>query len=109
MYEGRTDLGNVRPGDGARYHGRGYIQLTGRANYDTYGTKLGVPLEKHPDRALDPVVAARVLAEYFRSRDIEKSAKRGDWKEVRRKVNGGLNGWPTFERAVNALVAASNG
>ncbi len=62
MYEGRKDLGSVRPGDGVRYHGRGYIQLRGRANYRTYGKKLGVPLEKNPDLALRPDVAAKVLA-----------------------------------------------
>src|SRR5690242_11641470 len=32
LYEGRRDLGNVQPGDGPRFHGRGYIQLTGRVN-----------------------------------------------------------------------------
>ena len=46
MYEGRSDLGNTKKGDGARYHGRGYIQLTGRSNYDEYGDKLGFPLER---------------------------------------------------------------
>jgi peptidoglycan hydrolase-like protein with peptidoglycan-binding domain len=107
MYEGRDDLGNTRPGDGARYHGRGYIQLTGRANYRTYGQRLGVPLENKPQLALEPKVAARVLADYFKTRDIAASARRGDWREVREKVNGGLNGWPEFQRAVKALQAAA--
>lgn len=109
MYEGRKDLGNVRPGDGARYHGRGYIQLTGRANYRTYGEKLGLPLESEPDRALDPDVAARVLARYFKERGVSTSARQGDWEEVRRRVNGGLNGWPVFDTTVRSLLAASTG
>ncbi len=107
MYEGRRDLGNTEPGDGARYHGRGYIQLTGRANYRRYGQVLGVPLESRPDLALDSDVAARVLAEYFKARDIGSSARRGDWRAVRKKVNGGFNGWSTFDRLVQALSRAT--
>src|SRR5438034_4989813 len=71
MYEGRKDLGNTQPGDGARYHGRGYIQLTGRANYRAYGQKLGLPLEQNPDLALQPDVAARILAGYIKDRGID--------------------------------------
>ncbi len=107
MYEGRSDLGNTRRGDGARFHGRGYIQLTGRANYRTYGRRLGVPLERNPDLALRPAVAARVLATYFRERGVGAAARRGHWLEVRRAVNGGLNGWTRFEGAVTALLAAT--
>lgn len=106
MYEGRADLGNTEPGDGARYHGRGYIQLTGRANYRTYGARLGLPLEERPDLALDPAVAAQVLVAYFADRGIDTAARRGQWEVVRRKVNGGLNGWPVFKSAVDALKAA---
>jgi peptidoglycan hydrolase-like protein with peptidoglycan-binding domain len=106
MYEGRTDLGNTHPGDGARYHGRGFIQLTGRANYRAYGAKLGVPLEQHPELALRPDIAARVLAAYFEERGIASLAARGDWRGVRRAVNGGLNGWDRFSTVVTRLGAA---
>jgi peptidoglycan hydrolase-like protein with peptidoglycan-binding domain len=106
MYEGRADLGNTEPGDGARYHGRGYIQLTGRANYRTYGARLGLPLEERPGLALDPSVAAQVLVEYFSQRGVDTAARRGQWELVRRKVNGGLNGWPVFKSAVDALRSA---
>ena len=107
MYEGRKDLGNTHPGDGARYHGRGFIQLTGRANYRSYGAKLGVPLEQNPELALRPDVAAKVLASYFEERGIAALAARGDWKGVRRAVNGGLNGWDRFSGLVEKLEAAA--
>lgn len=103
MYEGRSDLGNTQPGDGALYHGRGYIQLTGRANYRSYGQALNLPLEQDPGLALRPDVGARVLAEYFKQRGVDASARAGDWYGVRVKVNGGLNGWSTFVRNVIAL------
>lgn len=102
-YEGRLDLGNTQAGDGPRYKGRGFIQITGRANYMTYGRLLGRDLVNHPDIALDPEVAARVLAIYFRQRSVHVSARESDWRSVRLKVNGGYNGWDTFIMAVNAL------
>jgi len=109
MYEGRKDLGNTQKGDGARYHGRGFIQLTGRANYRAYGQKLGVPLENQPDLALDPSVAARILATYMRDRGLGPLAARGDWQGVRRGVNGGLNGWDRFSSLVQKLEQALPG
>ncbi len=104
MYEGRSDLGNVRRGDGARYHGRGYIQLTGRANYRHYGERLDVPLEERPGIALRPAVGARVLAEYFAQRGVDSAARRGQWRDVRLKVNGGLNGWTRYRSIVSSLL-----
>ena len=105
-YEGRASLGNTQPGDGVRYKGRGFIQLTGRDNYTTYGKKLGVDLVGNPDLALDPKISAEVLAEYFVRRDIPAMADRGDWEAVRKAVNGGLKGWNAFIGAVNRLKAA---
>jgi hypothetical protein len=107
LYEGRGDLGNTQPGDGVRYHGRGFLQLTGRANYRAYGRKLGLPLEKNPDLALDPDAAARILACYFDERGISEDARRADWETVRRKVNGGLNGWGRFRSLIARLEQAT--
>lgn len=104
MYEGRTDLGNVRRGDGARYHGRGYIQLTGRANYRHYGERLDLPLEERPGIALRPAVGARVLAEYFDQRGVDSAARHGQWRDVRLRVNGGLNGWTRYRSIVSSLL-----
>lgn len=103
-YQGRPDLDNMQPGDGQRFKGRGFIQLTGRANYRAYGEALGVDLVNNPDLALDPEIAARVLARYFKTRGIAEMADRGDWEAVRKAVNGGLNGWDRFQNMVRALA-----
>lgn len=102
-YEGRADLGNTEPGDGPRYKGRGFVQITGRANYRTYGRLIGADLEADPDLALSPDIAARILVAYFAARDIPSMARRDDWLAVRRAVNGGLNGWVPFIGAVEQL------
>ena len=60
-YEGRQDLGNVQRGDGVKYHGRGYVQLTGRANYSKAGRLLGVDLLGNPDLAMRPDIAAKIM------------------------------------------------
>lgn len=54
-------LGNTKRGDGYRYRGRGFVQITGRANYAKAGKILGIDLVGNPDLALDPWVAARIL------------------------------------------------
>jgi hypothetical protein len=118
-YEGRLDLGNTQPGDGPRYKGRGYIQITGRANYQTYGDALGVGLVDNPDLALRPDIAAQVFAIYFTNHYIrwEPSpaplmncadlARAGEWRGVRVAVNGGENGLATFLDVVNKLGGTS--
>lgn len=106
MYEGRSDLGNTQQGDGARFHGRGFIQLTGRANYAHYAQRLGIPLDQNPDLALDTEVAARVLATFMTERGVSDAARRGDWQQARILVNGGLNGWDRFIGLVQQLEAA---
>ena len=55
------ELGNDKPGDGVKYAGRGYVQLTGKANYRAAGIRLGLDLAGDPDLALDPAIAGRIL------------------------------------------------
>lgn len=55
------ELGNLTPGDGARYCGRGFVQLTGKKNYAAAGQKLGVDLVNHPELALTLDVAAKIM------------------------------------------------
>jgi hypothetical protein len=108
VYEGRKDLGNDQPGDGVLFRGRGFVQITGRADYARYGQLVGRDLVSNPDLALDPSVAAAILATYFFERKIRAFADAQNWEMVRRRVNGGLNGWPRFIDAVSKLIAALN-
>ena len=102
-YEGRLDLGNAHTGDGRRFRGRGFIQITGRFNYRFYGERLGLDLENSPDLALQPKVSADIAALYFVRRKIPAAAEAGDWRKVRKLVNGGYNGWDDFAGVLGRL------
>jgi putative chitinase len=54
-------LGNTMPGDGVKYHGRDYVQTTGRGNYAKATAKLGVDLVNNPDMIARPDIAAKVM------------------------------------------------
>jgi putative chitinase len=92
-YEGRKDLGNVNPGDGKRYKGRGIFQLTGRANYRVMSQKLGVDLEGKPELASDPMISIKTACEYWNSRKLSIYADLDDIRTITRKINGGYNGF----------------
>lgn len=62
-YEGRKDLGNTTRGDGKRFLGRGFVQITGRRNYTIWSKRLGIDLIKEPQLAERPDIAARVIVD----------------------------------------------
>lgn len=98
-YDGRKDLGNIEPGDGARYRGRGFVQLTGRYNYRDYAKRIGADIEAFPDMANSPEVAAVLLALFLADRvtAMRKALTEGDYKKARRLVNGGSHGLDRFK------------
>jgi putative chitinase len=102
-YDHRTDLGNTGPPDGERFKGRGFIQLTGRANYAAHGAAIGLGnrLIDDPDLACEPEIAARLLASFlkFHEEKIRAALDNGDLSEARRLVNGGLHGLDEFTEA----------
>ncbi|SEB20073.1 peptidoglycan-binding protein [Variovorax sp. YR216] len=91
-YEGRADLGNVHPGDGVRYKGRGLLQLTGRANYRDVGTRLHIDLENHPEKAAEPVLSLKIACEFWKKNGINAACDADDVVRVTQIVNGGTNG-----------------
>lgn len=91
-YEGRKDLGNIFPGDGKRYKGRGVLQLTGRANYRTFGRRIGIDIERHPEIAALPSIGLHLALEYWKDRKLNVLADADDVETITRRINGGRNG-----------------
>jgi putative chitinase len=91
-YEGRKDLGNIHPGDGRKYKGRGLIQLTGRLNYCDFGKKLGLNLVDDPEQAADPVTSLKIACAFWKVHNVNVPADDDDIVTVTKKINGGLNG-----------------
>ncbi|MBI5277090.1 MAG: peptidase C1 [Burkholderiales bacterium] len=94
-------LGNTEPGDGFRYRGRGFVQLTGSHNYHAYTIVTCVDLAQQPDLANAPEVAAVLLATFLADRAdaMRRHLARKDYAAARRLVNGGTHGLEDF-RAV---------
>lgn len=92
-YETRYDLGNVAPGDGYKYRGRGLIQLTGRGNYKRAGDALGVDLVSDPERLGEPGLACRSAGWFWKSHGCNELADAGQFEAITKRINGGLNGY----------------
>lgn len=90
VYGGR--MGNDQPGDGFRYRGRGYIQITGKDGYRQVGSRIGLDLVTHPQLAIDPEQCLRVACGFWRWKDINPKCDEGDFVAVTKRINGGTVG-----------------
>ena len=85
-------LGNKQVGDGARYKGRGFIQITGRWNYKQAGEELGLPLEKQPELVEKPEIAAKVAVWFWKHRVKPNVDNFHDVNDVTKQINPGMRG-----------------
>ena len=116
-YEGRKDLGNIQAGDGKRFKGRGFIQITGRANYTRYKLFCGFDVVSKPELLELPRGATRSAAWFFATGCGQNLCYVADLdngrntemvlQKITRVINGGLNGLESrrryLQRAKNAL------
>ncbi|WOS40629.1 peptidoglycan-binding protein [Xanthomonas rydalmerensis] len=86
MYGNRRDLGNDQPGDGYLYHGRGYMQLTGKAQYSAAGEALGLDLVNRPELASQPENASRIATWYWQQKVPEE--QRNSARDAGAAING---------------------
>jgi len=103
LYGNRRYLGNQGPPDGDRFKGRGFIQLTGRDNYEKLGQAIGRDLVNNPDLAHDTEVAAKLLATFLKKKEraIKEALLENDLRQARKLVNGGSHGLDRFTEAFN--------
>ena len=91
-YEGRKDLGNIFAGDGLKYKGRGYIQITGRANYSEISKDLKIDFLNNP-KLLEQEANAIISALWFwNKKKLNVLADADNILTITKKINGGLNG-----------------
>ncbi len=91
-YEGRSDLGNIEPGDGIKNKGHGLIQLTGRANHEAYAAYKGMTMEKVYDYLQTTEGAADVSGWFWKTRNLNELADVGNFIAITKRINGGTNG-----------------
>ncbi|WP_051020848.1 glycoside hydrolase family 19 protein [Nocardia araoensis] len=85
-------LGNTKHGDGARFHGRGALQLTGRDNYQKAGEALGVDLVGDRELAADPKYAFATAGWFWDAKELNRRADESDFDAITTSINGGSTG-----------------
>lgn len=111
-YEGRKDLGNIHPGDGKKYKGRGPIQVTGRDNYEKIYENFFVPnglgeydIVNKPELADDPKIASLLTIGWLsQNKNAIKAANRYDVKSLTKNINGGYNGYSDRIKFTNSTL-----
>jgi predicted chitinase len=105
-YDGR--MGNNQSGDGYRYRGRGYIQLTGKNNYSQAGRDLGLDLVKNPDQASTPDIGAKTSVWFWKTNVQPRVSNWDDVNTITKIVNGGYNGLEDRKMRYAAFTQAMN-
>ncbi|HEY0120538.1 MAG TPA: hypothetical protein VGC14_02055 [Rhizobium sp.] len=100
-YANRMGNGNEASGDGWRYRGRGYCQITGRNNYVRFSTILGLDLDANPDLARQDDIAAKIIVVGMRD-GIFTGKKLGDY------FTQESSDWINARRIINSLDRAND-
>lgn len=92
VYANRMGNGSEESGDGAKYHGRGLIQLTGKELYGNCGSNIGVDLLSNPGLLTTPEYAALSAGWFWNKKGLNALADAGDFETMTKRINGGTLG-----------------
>jgi putative chitinase len=102
VYSGR--MGNTEDGDGAKYIGRGLIQLTGKDNYRAFGEAIGEDLVANPQLVEEPRYAALSAGWFFNKRNLNALADAMDIETMSKRINGGTIGMADRIAKINKVL-----
>ena len=88
----KSKLGNTEPGDGWKFRGRGYIQLTGRTNYTGFAKFMGMGIDEVISYAETDEGALASALYFWKLANCNKHCDSGDQKALCKSINGGFNG-----------------
>lgn len=91
-YANRLGNGNEQSGDGWRFRGRGFIMITGRANYQAFSNDTGINIVANPDKASEVLVAAKIAGWFWNKNNLNALADKDDIVGITKKINGGTIG-----------------
>lgn len=105
---GKGRMGNVSPGWGYAYRGRGMLQLTGRDNYVATNKRLGIGLDTNPEMAAVPALSLLVSCDFYRANGVLLALDAGNTTRAREITNGGtiaLNHVNALRKSILTILA----
>ena len=100
-------LGNTEKGDGFKFRGAGYLQITGRGSYTRHGAAIGIDMTVDSDLAAEPENSLLLACEEWKEKRANRLADADDLKAVTRAINGGLNGLADRRKLLTAAKVIS--
>lgn len=92
VYANRMGNGNEKSGDGWKYRGRGFIQITGKSNYFNLSTQIGIDYVNKPELLLNEADSMISALWFWDSKGLNSFADKDDIITITKRINGGLNG-----------------
>lgn len=105
-YANRMGNGNEASGDGWRYRGRGFIQLTGKDNYRELSAYFGYDFVLDPDAVSKPDWCSLSAGYFWSKNNLNELADRQDFERITKRINGGVHGLEDRQRRYNAALLA---
>lgn len=104
VYANRMGNGSESSGDGWKYRGRGYIMITGKANYSAFSKDTGIDIVTDPEKAfVDIVTSIRTAIWFWDKNKLNDFCDKDDIIGMTKKINGGTNGLEDRKKKYNEL------